>query len=264
MAAKKTLDEIVLALRRAWYRLLDGCPVRMGGGQYRCDPENLNFWDKVNGCRWEPETFRTLDRLLTPDSIYCDIGAWIGPTVLYAARRCRQVYCFEPDRVAYAALLDNIRLNALENVLPFNLALAAESGLKRMASPRGKRGDSMTSLLVPEGRRGMEVLCLQWSRWLELVNTPVFDVIKMDVEGGEFTLLPTMGEYLQQHRPHLYLSLHPHLLPEGERQAAMTRVVGSLAMYGSCVDKEGQAAPLGSLLEGSRMHKGGTYLLYPA
>lgn len=242
---------------RGWY------PVAMAGRPYHCDPDHISFWEKVNRGTWETETFATLARLLKPDTVYCDIGAWIGPTVLYAANRCAKVYCLEPDRVAYMYLLQNLKLNKLENVLPFNLALSADDGLVRMASPRGKRGDSMTSLLRPDGAGGMEVLCLSWPAWLELVGMPVIGVIKMDIEGGEFSLLPAMADYLATHSPALCLSLHPHLLPENERFEAMSRVVGVLRKYGSMLDQSGASMEPSSLLETQALHAAGTYLLMP-
>lgn len=246
-----------------WHRLQGCVPVRMGNHHFRCDPENLDFWNKVNKGSWEPRTFTVLDSLLTGGTTYCDIGAWIGPTVLYAARNCRQVYCLEPDRVAYRFLLQNIQLNRLENVLPFNLALAAEGGIQRMASPRGKQGDSMTSLLMPDGLRGMDVLCLTWESWLSLIGRPVFDTIKIDIEGGEFSLLPAMSAYLGTHRPRLYLSLHPHLLPEAERARNMAVVIDALKMYSVCVNRKGEKIGLGTLLEGQALNRAGTYLLLP-
>lgn len=255
--------EVFGLLSTARYRVRGWYPVKMGNGSYRCDIDHIDFWKKVNSRNWEPQTFSAFDRLLMPDTVYCDIGAWIGPTVLYAAKRCAKVYCFEPDRIAYMHLVNNIRLNNLENVLPFNLGLSAENGLSRMASTRGKRGDSMTSLLRPEGRDGMEVLCLTWESWRDLVGRPVFGTIKIDIEGGEFALLPSMSDYLKAEKPKLYLSLHPHLLQEHERVEAMSRVVEVLKVYGSCVNSSGARVALSSLLEAQAVHAAGTYLLLP-
>ena len=250
-------------LLEGWSRLRGWYPVEMAGSAYHCDPDHISFWEKVNREAWEPQTLAVLGRLLKPGTVYCDIGAWIGPTVLYAARRCDKVFCLEPDRVAYMYLLQNLKLNKLENVLPFNLALSAHDALGRMASPRGKRGDSMTSLLKPDGAAGMEVLCLSWPTWLGLAGMPVFGVIKMDIEGGEFSLLPAMAEYLATLTPALYLSLHPHLLPENERFEAMSRVVAVLQSYGTILDESGKRQELSSLLEAQALHAAGTYLLLP-
>lgn len=246
-----------VARLRGWY------PVRMGATSFHCDPDHISFWDKVNSDGWEPQTFVILDRLLKPDTVYCDIGAWIGPTVLYAARRCAKVYCLEPDRVAFMYLLQNIKLNKLKNVLPCNLALSVRDEICGMASPRGKRGDSMTSLLTPDGAGAMEVICLGWQSWFDLINAPVFNVIKMDIEGGEFGLLPTMREYLATHTPAVYLSLHPHLLPEKERFEAMAIVAEVFTPYDRCLDSSGNPLELSSLLATPRVNKAGTYLLLP-
>ena len=250
-------------LLESWSRLRGWYPVTMGQRRFRCDPNHISFWSKVTRGSWEPRTLEVLDGFLGPNSVYGDIGAWIGPTVLQAAVRCRRVYCLEPDRIAYMYLLQNIRLNRLENVLPFNLGLAPDDGLRSMASPRGKRGDSMGSLLRPDGAGSQEVLCLRWRHWLALAGEPRFDFLKMDIEGGEFDLLPTMADYLREHRPILYLSLHPHLLAEHQRFAAMAMVVEHLEWYGGCTEEGGGRRELGWLLTERAVHHGGTYLFVP-
>jgi len=242
---------------RGWY------PVRIDTRRYHCDPNHVSFWSRVNNGSWEPQTFSILNKLLTPTSVYCDIGAWIGPTVLHAANTCARVYCLEPDRTAYMYLLQNIRLNHLENVLPFNCALAAENGMRRLSSPRGKRGDSMTSLLRPDGNNSQEVLCLTWQTWLELAGKPRFDLIKIDIEGGEYSLLSSIADYLKDLRPNLYLSLHPHLLPETRRYAAMQEIMAVLSFYDHYYDSSGRKWSLHSLLEEQPVQQPDTYLFLP-
>lgn len=225
-------------LLEAWSRVRGWYPVNMAGRKYACDPDHIRFWDKVTKGEWEPQTFSILDTLLHPDAVYCDIGAWIGPTVLHAAGKCKSVFCLEPDRIAYMYLLKNLKLNHLENVLPFNMALWTENAICRMASPRGKRGDSMTSLLRPDGNGNISVPCLTWQAWYELIGQPEITAIKMDIEGGEFKLIPAMSSYLLENRPGLYLSLHPHLLNQSKRYSAMGIMVEALRGTGTVTMKE--------------------------
>ena len=246
-----------------WSRMRGWYPVTMEGKRYQCDPNHISFWSRVNRGDWERQTFKILDQLVKPGSVYCDIGAWIGPTVLYAAQKAKQVYCFEPDRMAYMYLLQNIKLNHLENVLPFNVALAEEAGVKRMASPRGKRGDSMTSLLMADRKNAIDVLCLKWQSWLELVGSPKIDCMKMDVEGGEFTLLPSMKDYLESARPKIYLSLHPQLVPENDRHPLMESLVDALGCYGGFYGEDNERYELTTLMEPARMKRGSSCLLLP-
>jgi FkbM family methyltransferase len=248
----------------AWSRVRGWYPVNIDGSLYHCDPDHISFWSKISKGCWEPETFAALKRLLVADSSYCDIGAWIGPTVLYAAKICKNVYCIEPDRVAFMYLLQNIKLNHLENVLPFHLALSGEKdAICRMASPRGRRGDSMTSMLRADGVSGVEVLCLRWQTWLDLAGKPKIGCIKMDIEGAEFALLPEMKDYLAAHKPGLFVSLHPHLLPKDERALGMSRVVEVLQLYDNCYDNYGKRVKILSLMEEQVLNRAGSYLLLP-
>lgn len=238
-----------------------GCyPVQIDKQPFQCDPDHISFWSLVSRNCWEQESLALIDTLLQPDSVYCDIGAWIGPTVLHASRKCRRVYCVEPDREAYRYLLANIRNNKLENVLPFNFALGEHDGLCSLASPRGKRGDSMSSLLLPAGNNAMEVLSMRWQTWTGLIGTEQFDCIKMDIEGGEYALLPTMSGYLAQQAPNLLLSVHPHLLEEQERLEAMTGIVQSLSGYNRCFDVAQRSVDMQALLQEPLLSRPASYL----
>ena len=51
-----------------------------------------DFWRRVGSGLWEPQTFEVFERFLRPDRSYVDIGAWIGPTVLYGAMLSRRAH----------------------------------------------------------------------------------------------------------------------------------------------------------------------------
>jgi hypothetical protein len=77
---------------------------------YGCS--NQDFWAKVDSGRWEPDTYALFDDLITPDSLFLDIGAWIGSTALYAAQKSAKAIAFEPDPIAFSSLSANALLNA--------------------------------------------------------------------------------------------------------------------------------------------------------
>jgi len=153
------MKRVFKPIEKAYYRALGYYPTTIHDLEFRCDPYNAKFWKTVSQGRWEAHTYRILARFLSQDSVYCDIGAWIGPTAIFAARKCKQVFCFEPDILAYEHLLWNIRLNRLHNVIPFNLALTDNNGIRPMASFGGKLGDGMTSLLKTDQAEGPHTLC---------------------------------------------------------------------------------------------------------
>ena len=53
-----------------------------------------------------------LKGLIEPDSTYVDIGAWIGPTVLYGGQIAARCITAEPDPTAREALEANLDLNS--------------------------------------------------------------------------------------------------------------------------------------------------------
>jgi len=233
----------------ALFRALGYYPTRLRGVPLRVDPNHWRFWRKAARGLWEPDTLTLLERQLSPQMTVCDIGAWIGPTVLFAAQRCRHVYCFEPDSAAYGELLRNLQLNAARNVTPFNLALAASDGMRRLASFGGEPGDSQSSLLAPTGAdEATQVACLSWTHWLDIAQPPRIDFLKMDIEGGEFELLPAMGAYLASQCPPLLLSTHAPYLAGAARAAAMRRLAEALRGYRRCTTARGDEVGAEALL----------------
>ncbi|MDK3020524.1 FkbM family methyltransferase [Pseudodonghicola flavimaris] len=226
-------------LRKAIYRARGAYRGRLGGVPFRLDPYHSKFWRRAGAGRWEPETFAVLDAHLAADRDYLDIGAWIGPTVLYAAKKARHVWAFEPDATAFRHLAWNIELNGLANVSALPVALAARTGVARMASFGGEPGDSMTSLLKGAEAGGSDVVTLDWRAFAGDVDLSGVGLVKMDVEGAEFDLIPELLPWLQAVRPALYLSTHAPYLNEGERAARMGRLFDQLSFYGQCRDGDG-------------------------
>jgi len=242
--ANRVINKVKL-LRDAkanYYRRIVGYyPWKCGDMTFKCDTEHMEFWEKVNNGIWEPSTFNIYSRFLIKDSTYCDIGAWIGPTVLYASVRSMKVICFEPDLVAYKYLLHNININQLHNVLPFNIALSDFDGTGRMSSFAQSLGDSASSLLnTDKAKESIEVLCLTWSNWHTIVKPGKIDFMKIDIEGGEFSLLPTMKDYLTQEKPILYLSIHAPYIEATKRAQQLQKILPIFDIYPKCFDEDMQ------------------------
>ena len=73
---------------------------------------------------WEKNTFHILDHYADSNLNYIDVGAWIGPTVLYAAQRFNKVVAIEPDRLAFHRLVENLSVNNFKNIIPVNKCLS--------------------------------------------------------------------------------------------------------------------------------------------
>jgi FkbM family methyltransferase len=204
----------------------------IGGIPVRVHPADRPFWIDTNFNAWEPETLGIFRRFAVPGAQVCDIGAWVGPTSIFAAKLGARVTSFEPDPVAYERLLFNVRMNAPGAVAAHRIALAATDGLRRMGAMASHLGQSGSSLHAPErGDQSADVLALSWESAIRLLELPRFDFIKIDIEGGESELLPTMIPYLEANRPALLVSTHWSFIPENQRNDLLEAMVRLSTIY---------------------------------
>ncbi|MEX0278542.1 MAG: FkbM family methyltransferase [Ruegeria sp.] len=252
---------MLIEARKMFYRARGYCSGNLNGQPFRLDPYHSKFWRKASAGDWEPETFTVLDRYLSSDSDYLDIGAWIGPTVLYGSRKARHVWCFEPDPTAYRHLAWNLDLNGIQNVSAFGVALSDQFGVARMASVRGEAGDS-TSSLLHDGAHGSDALTISWDQFESVNDLSGVSLVKMDVEGAEFFVLPTLLPWLKKQKAALYLSLHAPLLPLNDRHGATQKLLESLAFYSNLKDEKLRPISVGQLLEPDALSKYQTVLLH--
>lgn len=220
------------------------------------DEQFASFWNAVFPNHWEDFTFHVLDHYLHPDQNYLDIGAWIGPTALYAAHKAKQTFCIEPDPVAYRELLQNITLNPeLEPKLTaINRALSYKSGTMKLYK-RTRFGDSSSSLIPTLSEEFHTVTVCSLKELLADYQITDVSLIKIDIEGGEYLLVPAMRKYLKKYTPPLYLSLHPEFLKSYLRknckssseeainrdyEKSVKRLVKSLDMYKYIYDSSSQ------------------------
>ncbi len=247
--------------RKMFYRARGYFAGNLNGEPFRLDPYHSKFWRKASAGDWEPETFSTLDRFLSPDRDYLDIGAWIGPTVLYGARKARHVWCFEPDPTAFRHLAWNLDLNDIHNVSAFGVALSNQFGVARMASVRGEPGDS-TSSLLHDAAHGSDALTIAWDQFEAANDLSAVSLVKMDIEGAEFFVLPTLLPWLERQRPALYLSLHAPLLAEDVRHDAILSLLNSLSFYPNLSDENFRPTTIEQLLKPEALTRFHTILLH--
>lgn len=178
--------------------------IRVGSGP------NDSFWQLVSAGVWEPQTYAVFRQFIDPAHSYIDMGSWIGPTLLYGCRLAKAAYGIEPDPIAFKELENNLALNPLiaTNVKIFNTCIAPSSGKVAFGS-RTAGGDSTSSLLFGAEKTTWTVGALTFADFIQQNEIKDCNFVKMDIEGGEFIVLPGMLEYLRNHRPTLHLSLHP-------------------------------------------------------
>jgi len=73
----------------------------------------------------------------------------------------------------------------------------------------------MSSLLFSDGETRWTVDGLSFEDFIRQNGIDDCNFIKMDIEGGEYSVIPTMTEYLKKHHPTVCLSLHPRFAVPG-------------------------------------------------
>ncbi|MES5943912.1 MULTISPECIES: FkbM family methyltransferase [unclassified Bacillus cereus group] len=174
---------------------------------------SIEAWNLINNNKWEEYTFNILDKFLNKDSNYLDIGAWVGPTVLYAANLAKHVYAIEPDPIAFQELNNNLHLNPLVSpkITLIQAALSPQTGTTNLYKGN-EYGDSTSSLIPANSDHACVVNCITIDELITTYNIKNLNLIKIDIEGSEYKLIPSMKKFLEIKKPTLYLSLHPPFL----------------------------------------------------
>lgn len=193
------------------------------------DPEALAFWGPLWERGWEQETLDVVDAFVKPGTTFVDVGAWIGPISMWAARLGAKVVAAEPDPVARELLERNCRQNGyLVKILP--VCVSDEDGRAGLEEQHGL-GSSMTRTV--EGTE-IEAVTLQTLFAREVSGK--CSLVKMDVEGHEAKILPKAGPFLAERGIPLYVSMHQPWWPvslDPSWMEAFSRVEGEPSGFGS-------------------------------
>lgn len=169
-------------------------------------PEYRKFYGKLAAGTWEPRTFDVLARNLDGDTVCIDIGAWIGVTPLWAARRAKAVIAVEPDPKCLAILRALVgqapNVTILEGAISDrpSIAINAVDGF----------GSSETSALAVGDGESAVVAGIGIDAVLRHAEgAPVF--VKIDIEGYEFALRDELAKLKGYDVRGLQLALHPQI-----------------------------------------------------
>lgn len=189
------------------------------------DDDQPTFWDRVDAGAWEPGTLNVLEGSLGPGSVFIDVGAWVGALTLYAAALGARVVALEPDLKALDQLRRNLAANpGLANqVTVVPRALSADTEPVRLGARR-KPGDSMSSTLLADRGETWHADAITPEAISGGIGAVSRHVLKIDIEGGEYAVLPRIGPLLEG-AASLLLALHPAILAESgvEDVPAVTR-----------------------------------------
>ncbi len=189
--------------------------VTIRGLRFAVADDKPTFWDRAEAGLWEPETLAALRAAINPGCAVLDIGAWVGPTALFAAAAgAAPVVAVEADPRAAELLRGNIAANPAlaPHVTVVQAAAAPRAGRLRLGAAR-KRGDSMSSALLADASPdAWEVEAVTPKDLVARCPAGAPLVVKVDIEGGEYDLLPALAAALPATCAELLVAFHPALL----------------------------------------------------
>lgn len=194
------------------------------------DGVRLELTDGLRVC-WDPTESRTVPTLLLNDGVYeltellvlvtlaasaqcfIDVGTNIGWYSLNLARAgCRTVHAFEPLPNAYAQLVSNIELNDLsDRVYAVQACAGDRRGKTALYRPEGIGSVAASRRpTCPEEAQHMSTAdVITLDGYVQERQLRRVDLIKVDVEGAELSVLQGAMRVLKRDRPALLIELLP-------------------------------------------------------
>lgn len=177
-------------------------------------------FDYINTGNWEPYSFDIFDYFIGEKDVVFDLGCWYGITSLYLAHLANTVYAIDPDPVCFEEITKNLTLNPdlSSKIQAFQLAISNKSETLKLFA-REKYGASSSSILQRnrDKKKSVDVNTISLREFINKEKITRVDFIKMDIEGAEFLILPTIKEFLEKvNYPTLYVSFHYSFLIENE------------------------------------------------
>jgi len=195
-----------------------------------------------------------LGRLLGEHSVFIDVGANQGEFTLFAAKRCLagRVLAFEPVPGIAERLRKNIEMNSFGNVQVITSGLGDE----RKTSPvytadkvyaDGTTHEGLYTVFPTEQRKSrvcdIEIMPLDETGAVSGLST--LDVMKIDVEGSELSVLRGAAATIKKFRPVIIMELADETCRSaGYEPADILKHMSSLSYRCEVISDDGLTSPV--------------------
>ncbi len=152
-----------------------------------------------------------------PGKVAYDVGANIGLVTLFLARCVGEkglVVAFEPTPPNTARLMENVRLNKLQNVRVYQKALGnAETVATIVYNPDASGIATLREDLAQRYRKQyalqeFQVEVVPLDALVQRESLPLPDFLKIDIEGYEYPMLLGARQTIQMARPIIFVEVH--------------------------------------------------------
>ena len=127
---------------------------------------------------------------INDDDVIIDVGGHIGLFSLYASQFCKngQIFTFEPMVENFDLLSENIKLNNLDNIKIFNLAVSNSNSSVKLYLNQDDAGHSMFS----KSSKSVTVNSISLQQIFDNNHIEYCDFLKLDCEGSEYEIIKNL------------------------------------------------------------------------
>ena len=189
--------------------------INLKGINFFVDPShNKHFWNDLKN--WEQNDLEFVINKAEKDKIFIDVGAWIGPYTLVAAKMGMKVFAFEPDKIAFEELKKNISLNKFKyEPKIYNFGLSKKETKTYLYSNTNEFGKSESGLINYKNKKHSKKYEIEIKNFLQEINkikknNSNFKIqfLKIDIEGGEFLFEKDIYDLVKLEKLYCILSYH--------------------------------------------------------
>jgi FkbM family methyltransferase len=209
-----TIDERMRSVRYAMLDRVKRMPWFEGLELYIRPNEELSRAVYVSGT-YEPGSLLAMKRLLPEQGVFIDVGANVGLYSLLAARwvgASGRVFSFEPSEREFRHLTAHLQLNRLENVVAIRRAVVDRCGsieLRVAEFPHAGHNTTNKTFVYSDvvSSHSEVVEGTTLDHFAAEAGLDRVDLVKVDVEGGEQSVLAGAARLLHHLRPSWIIEL---------------------------------------------------------
>ena len=140
-----------------------------------------------------------------------EIGGHVGAFALWAAAHAprARIVTFEPEPRNFRDLERNVERNGLaDRITVINAAVGAADGKRTLTVPIQRNRASVTMPVHAAATTATEVECIGLERYLERACPGQIDVLKLDCEGAEWAIVPSLADTTLSRIEHVFVGCH--------------------------------------------------------
>lgn len=164
-----------------------------------------------------------LYEFLNEGDVFIDIGGNIGLFSLNASKIVKssgKVYAFEAFLPNFNQFKHHIQINRSENIQLENLAISNASGILEIFYDDKQNNFGMASSYLKDFTAKESVESIALNDYVKANNISKIDLIKIDIEGGEYNALQGMTEVLNKMKPIILLEISDFALQNADHSEA--------------------------------------------